>query len=101
MHSYRFTVQAQEDLKDIHRYTVQEWGEQQAKDYLAALRDTLHMLLKMPGIGRSCAGDLQEGIYSYPYASHVIYYKLTEEALIVVAVLHNRMVPAAHLEERL
>ncbi len=101
MRGCRFTPQAQEDLKDIRRYTIQKWGEQQANDYLAELRDTLRMLLKMPGIGRSRADDLREGIFSYPYGSHMIYYRATEDALIVVAVLHSRMVPAAHLEERL
>ena len=101
MHSYRLTPQAQEDLKDIRRHTRQEWGEQQTKDYLEGLRSTFQMLLKMPNMGRSRADDLNEGIFSYPYASHMIYYKQAEDDLIIVAVLHERMVPSNHLEERL
>lgn len=98
---YRLTPQAQEDLKNIRRYTRQHWGEQQAKDYLAQLRNALQSLLNNPNLGRHRADDLREGIYSYLHASHMIYYQHSENELIVVAVLHTKMVPSAHLEERL
>ena len=100
MPSYYIIPKAQEDLKEIRRYTVEKWGAEQANKYLSSLRDTLQVLLKMPGIGRSRADDLCDGIFSYPYASHMIYYRWSENRLIVIAVLHNRMVPAAHMEER-
>ncbi len=37
---------------------------------------------------------------SFPHASHVIYYVVHEQQLVVFGVLHKRMVPVKHLIER-
>ena len=39
-------------------------------------------------------------VSNFPHASHVIYYIVHEQQLVVFAVFHKRMVPARHLRER-
>ena len=42
---------ARRDLKDIWRYTVQQWGEAQADQYLYDLDREIQGLLKFPELG--------------------------------------------------
>ena len=44
--------------------------------------------------------DMDEGVYSFPYASHIIYYMIEKKQLIVIGILHSSMVPTNHLEGR-
>jgi len=39
-------------------------------------------------------------VFSFPYGSHMLYYRIEEEQLVVFAVLHQRMVPTEHLQGR-
>ncbi|MCB1965037.1 MAG: type II toxin-antitoxin system RelE/ParE family toxin, partial [Candidatus Accumulibacter sp.] len=42
---------ARRDLKEIWRYTVQQWGEAQADQYLYDLDREIQGLLKFPELG--------------------------------------------------
>lgn len=95
---FRLTRSAQQDLTAIRRYSEQTWGQEQAKKYLQAMRGTIELLVEFPaqGVARP---DVGEGVFSFPYASHTLYYRI-EKQLVVFAVLHQRMVPAGHLKRR-
>ena len=52
----------------------------------------------MPSIGKGCFDDFGKNIYRFPFGSHIIYYlTIADEKIVVVAVLHQSMVPAKHL----
>lgn len=97
--SYRLTPDAQADLIEIRRYTFEQWGEIQSKKYLSELRQTIRLLSETPAIGKQ-RPDIGSDIYSFPSASHLLYYTLIEQQLIVFGVLHKNMAPLAHLEDR-
>ena len=97
--SYRLTPDAQADLIEIRRYTLEQWGEIQSKKYLSELRQTIRLLSEVPAIGKQ-RPDVDSGVYSFPGASHIIYYTLSEQQLIVFGILHKSMAPIAHLENR-
>ena len=99
MGMYRLTRDARRDLPGIREFTKRQWGNEQSRKYIGELRKTLTVLSDNPliGIRRS---DIEEGIYSFPHASHVIYYLLEQERLIVIGILHSSMVPANHLKDR-
>ena len=99
MGTYRLTRDAGRDIYEIRGFTRRQWGEKQSRKYIAELRKTLTLLSDNPLIG-SRRGDIGEGIYSFPHASHVIYYLLEKKHLIVIGVLHSSMVPSNHLEGR-
>lgn len=44
--------------------------------------------------------NVGEGVLSFPYGSHMLYYRLEKKHLVVFAVLHQRMVPEGHLKGR-
>lgn len=95
-----FTDAAKQDLLDIRRFTQEKWGVAQAKTYISALRDVLRTLLERPLIGSDRSDDLGAGVFSFPQASHMIYYTQSDDDLVVLAVLHQSMVPARHINQR-
>lgn len=97
--SFRLTRDAQQDLRAIRRYTVETWGQEQSRTYLEGIRDTSALLAEFPGQGLARL-DVGEGVFSFPYGSHMLYYRLEKQQLVVFAVLHQRMVPAEHLQGR-
>ena len=99
MSNYRLTPDAQSDLIDIRRFTLARWGEAQSKKYLFELRQTLHLLAETPSLGKP-RPDVGEDVLSFPHISHVIYYVVHAQQLVVFGVLHKRMVPVNHLDGR-
>lgn len=99
MPNYYLSPDAQSDLIDIRRYTMEQWGETQSRKYLSELQQTLHLLADTPSLGKS-RPDVGVNVFSFPYVSHVIYYIMHDEQLIVFGVLHKRMTPENHLEGR-
>src|SRR5699024_8481187 len=94
---FRLTRDAQQDLIEIRRYTTQVWGQAQSRKYLQDLRSTLELLAEFPGQG-ILREDVGEGVRSFPYSSHMLYYRMESEVVVVFAVLHQRMLPAAHIQ---
>ena len=99
MAHFRLTPDAQSDLIEIRRYTQQQWDNTQSKKYLSELRQTLHLWAETPSIGKS-RPDIGIDILSFPHVSHIIYYVIHEQELVVFSVLHKRMVPLNHLMDR-
>ncbi len=99
MPSYRLTSDAQSDLIEIRRYTLTQWGVSQSKKYLSELRQTINLLSDAPALGKQ-RSDIAVDIFSFPHASHIIYYVMDKHQLVVFGVLHKRMVPLNHLENR-
>lgn len=93
MSSHRLQViysdDARSELADILLYTEQEWGRQQREDYTRLIRETISTLAETPSLGRS-RDELSEGLRSYPAGSHILYYWVNEDVLIVAHILHGR-----------
>jgi toxin ParE1/3/4 len=99
MSNYRLTPDAQSDLIEIRRYTRQKWGAAQSQKYLSELRKTIRLIAETPSLGKA-RPEVGPNVLSFPNVSHVIYYILHEQQLVVFGVLHKRMVPVNHLVER-
>jgi len=99
MPGHRLTPDAQSDHIEIRRYNRKQWGSEQSKKYFSELRQTIRLLAESPTLGK-LRSDLGSGVYSFPYVSHVIYYLLHEQRLVVFGVLHKRRVPFTHLVVR-
>lgn len=96
---FRLTRSAQQDLSTIRRHSTQTWGKEQAKKYLQGMRETIELLAEFPRQG-TARQDIGEGVFSFPYGSHWLFYRIEKEQLVIFAVLHQRMVPMQHLAGR-
>ena len=71
MPGFRVTPRAQEDLKNIGRYTEQQWGRHQRNIYLKALAQRFYWLVENPQLGKHRT-DVAEGYYSFPQGEHLV-----------------------------
>ncbi|NRB42865.1 MAG: type II toxin-antitoxin system RelE/ParE family toxin [Pseudomonadales bacterium] len=97
--TFRLTEDAKTDLISIRRFTLKQWGAQQSLKYLTELRQTILLIASSPGIGIQ-RSDVDDEVFSFPHASHVIYYTVHQQQLVVFSVLHKNMVPQLHLGDR-
>ncbi|MFT6993128.1 MAG: toxin ParE1/3/4 [Paraglaciecola sp.] len=70
MPSYRFSPEALEVLNIIVLYTINKWGKSQAKNYVDGLNLQASRLAQTPTIGKR-QNELFDGLFSFPYASHI------------------------------
>ncbi|WP_299735521.1 type II toxin-antitoxin system RelE/ParE family toxin [uncultured Endozoicomonas sp.] len=59
----------------------------------------MELIAETPALGKG-RSDVGLDVLSFPQGSHVIYYVVHEQQIIVFGVLHKRMVPLNHLAER-
>lgn len=93
MHDVVVLPSAEADLEEIAIYTKQQWGREQARDYLALLRAEMEGLRRFPRRHPHYA-SLLGAFHRAPSGDHRIYYRLEGETIIVVRVLHSRMDPS-------
>jgi toxin ParE1/3/4 len=95
MAKFILTDEAVTHINNIRDYTRNRWGKQQVKQYLSSLRASLQQLAENPLMGT--LRFKEEGIYSFPYASHTVYYIQQKDCIVILAVLHQSMTPEIHL----
>ena len=84
-----FSPAAQIDLEQIWDYTNGQ-GADQANKYIRVLQRAVERLADNPLIGRAC-DEVGDGYRRHAAGSHTIYYRITNELIVVVRVLHQRM----------
>lgn len=90
MPGYRLSEEAQNDLKEISRYTQENWGNKQAKYYLIELAAGFESLTQSPKLGKE-REEIEKGLRSFPVARHIIFYRIGPECIEVARVLHVSM----------
>lgn len=97
MLKWRLVEEAQADIGNIRSFTKQQWGTVQSTQYLRDIRKKIELLAQNPDIGIDRSEELSKGMRSAFVGSHAIYYKCDSKTLIVYAILHQSMIPSAHL----
>jgi toxin ParE1/3/4 len=83
------TAPARRDLRAILLYTLRQWGAAQQQRYATALDQALAAIGDNPEIGRA-RDDLRPGYRACLVDQHLIIYRITHNAVIVLRVLHAR-----------
>ncbi len=82
-------------MKRSSIYTLQQWGPKQTLTYLDGLEAHGQLLADNPGLGTRREA-LSEGLLSFPYKSHILYY-VQHHGITIVRVLHQNMDPVKHI----
>lgn len=98
MKKFLLSPEAQESLKQIKAFSTKQFGIEQTRLYLNQLLTTLRNLTENPTLGINRA-ELLPGCCSYFVGSHTIYYRIKDEMIEVIDVLHQSMEPSKHLPE--
>jgi toxin ParE1/3/4 len=81
---------ARTDLRNIANYTLEMWGIARKVEYLAVLRARFSSLLNQPNLGAP-RNELSAGYRSVSAGSHVIFYSVRYDAVVILRELHQRM----------
>jgi len=90
MPDFRVTPRAKDDLKNIGRYTLKNWGRKQRDTYLTDLDQRFSWLAQNPHLGKY-RPDVQEGYYCFPQGSHLVFYLLRENGIDIIGIPHQNM----------
>jgi toxin ParE1/3/4 len=96
MPCFYLTKNAQASLEDIARYTENEWGRAQRNKYILALDKRFQDLANFPLKGR-VRDELFRNLRSYSEGQHIVFYLESNDSIVIVDILHERMDPAQHL----
>jgi len=99
MASYDLTLAAEEDLRDIWRYTLETWGPEQADTYLDRLGDCLDEIGSRRAPRRSLP-QLPDELCIHRCQRHYIFW-LEIDRPIIIAVLHVKMDVVQRLADRI
>ncbi len=88
MTRYFTTRKADDDLKEIYRYTLRSWGIKQARSYNKTLEAMFDMLSQNPSMGKT-RSDIREGYRSFVKGQHVIFYRMRDDNILILRVLHS------------
>lgn len=97
--AFRITPRAFEDLRNIGRYTLKEWGKGQRDTYLKNLNKRFAWLAEQPLRGRH-RPEITPGYYSFPEGSHVIFYLIGDNVIDIIGVPHQAMDIITYLSDR-
>ena len=89
---------ARDDLTDIYHYGLSQWGQAQSEHYLSRIKDQLRLLTRQPRMGGIKRPELLPGARSLAVARHVLFYRLNENRIEIIRVLHGRQDPHRHLQ---
>ncbi len=95
MADFRLSERAASDLSGIADYTIQNFGIEQARRYRDGLVRSFRQLSDNPLLGRSTE-NLAPGLRRYEHGSHVIFYEVEQEGVLVVRILHQTMDVTRH-----
>ncbi|MFV0278710.1 MAG: type II toxin-antitoxin system RelE/ParE family toxin [Parahaliea sp.] len=87
---------AESDLEEIWLYSFEQWGEAQADRYFDTLTHAINSLMDHPKLGKP-AEQVRDDYRSLQVRHHVIYYKLHDDLVEIMRVLHEDMVPGNYL----
>ena len=80
---------ARRDLAGIRAYTVVNWGEEQADDYMRGLTEAIDSIAHFPEIAPLCL-DAGPNYRCLSTEHHRIIYRVARDAIVIQRVVHQR-----------
>ena len=87
---FKVTPAAKNDIRNIGRYTQNEWGTKQRHSYLAGLNEKFKFLAANPLLNRERVEFLPP-VRIHPHKNHLVIYLLEPSHILIVRVLHKSM----------
>jgi toxin ParE1/3/4 len=90
MSRYHLSRKADADIEQIARTSLRLWGLVRAEIYVLGLHDAFERLSAFPELGRD-ASEIRPGVLRFESTSHVILYRIEDDGILILRVLHARM----------
>lgn len=92
----RLSPKAKLDLSGIWDYSYHKWGLEQTEKYLQVLWHSIQSQSADPSASLDI-GYIRKGYRKISSGSHVIFFKLTDDGINVIRILHQKMDFERHL----
>lgn len=96
MAAFRLSPAAQQDLDAIFDYTVEQWGMPQALRYMQMLEEACAAMAQAPQQAQDCS-HIRSGYRRGLAGQHFVYFRIEEDGIAVIRILHPRMDAPRHL----
>lgn len=94
--TYKLSRKAFNDLKEIYKFGFSNFGERQAREYTAELKQSLTVLAQTPLICRERT-EYSPRVRIYHHESHQIIYKIQPDQIFIIRILHKSVDTPRHL----
>jgi plasmid stabilization system protein ParE len=101
MRPYEFTPLAEQDLKEIYRYTIKTWGKKQAKHYAGLLEKRFNDIASNTARVRNLSALRHDVMVSRCEHHYIFFTNPGDQKPQIFAVLHERMNQLERFKERL
>ncbi|WP_154222320.1 type II toxin-antitoxin system RelE/ParE family toxin [Marinicella rhabdoformis] len=98
--NYLLTKDAENDLVEIARYTLQNWGKAALLRYQKELTSSFHAIANGPALNRQPLPQLSD-VHVTKSQKHFIFYILQNEVPVIIAVIHEQRDLVSQLMTRL
>ncbi len=99
MPGFRVSKEAQNDIRNIGRYTQKEWGAAQRRLYLSGLDQKFGQLAANPKFAAE-RPEFEPPVRIHHHEKHLIVYVLEDSGILIVRVLHGSMDVPARIPQR-
>jgi toxin ParE1/3/4 len=86
---FELSQRARSDVKNIIRYTLDNFGSAKTDEYLDGLYNTFELLTENPKLGR----EWTRGRRRCVYRSHYVYYRVAGDRIFITQIRHSRQKP--------
>lgn len=90
MNAYTIAPRARRDLQEAWIYSRGRWGRRRADAYIRDLTTIIERLAENPALGQSY-DEIRAGYRKHPADSHMLFYMIRDETIVVVRALHQQM----------
>ena len=87
---YRISKKAFVDLEEIWFYTVEKWSVSQADRYYSLIFEEINHICEDPTSGENM-DHIRKHYRATKVKSHLIYYRVFNETVEIIRILHERM----------
>lgn len=101
MRHYDLTEGAENDIRQIVRYTLQQWGERQVRRYEKTLTAKLQSLIKGDVAARPFSENLSDVLVTQCEHHYIFYITRKRQRPLIIAILHERQDIVARLADRI
>jgi plasmid stabilization system protein ParE len=90
-YAVQLSERAQKDFKAIQRYTLKRYSEKQVLKYSKMIKSGIEHINENPVLYGHSRTDIPERYRSHQVGEHSIIYRVDENKIFIVAILHGSM----------
>lgn len=94
---YSISKAAETDLENIWLFSSEKWSLAQADRYLNLILDEIEHIASHPTFGIDY-NPIRKGYYASRVKSHFIFYRINQEQVEIVRILHQKMDIASRIK---